>query len=197
MAMIYSDYPSNWEDIRAEVLERAKNVDGISQCECIGECGREHKGTRCTHLQYGSLTTKSKYEVILTTAHLCHDTKCPRLDHLKSMCQPCHQIFDLRDRQKRGTERESSNLGRRTRLERPEKKPRLEANRTISQSQVATNPPTMPDGEGLMSPILRLLADGYDHSSEEIRRHLEIEFKIAPFERFRPDSCRKSEGVFS
>jgi hypothetical protein len=62
MAMNYSDYPANWEDIRAEVLERAKNADGISQCECLGECGREHKGTRCPHLQYQRLTTRSKYK---------------------------------------------------------------------------------------------------------------------------------------
>jgi hypothetical protein len=100
MAMNYFDYPDNWEDIRAEVLKRAKNADGISQCECLGECGREHKGTRCPHLQYGLLTTKSKHKVILTTAHLCHTPKCDSLDHLKSMCQPCHQIFDLRERQK-------------------------------------------------------------------------------------------------
>lgn len=112
MAMIYSDYPSNWEDLRAEVLQRAKNIDGISQCECVGECKREHKGTRCPHLQYGRLTTRSKYRVILTTAHLCHDTKCNRLDHLKSMCQPCHQIFDLRDRQKHEAEGKSPKLSR-------------------------------------------------------------------------------------
>jgi hypothetical protein len=101
MGMNYSDYPDNWEDIRAEVLERAKNADGISQCECLGECGREHKGTRCLHLQYERLTTRSQYKVILTTAHLCHIPHCDRLDHLKSMCQPCHQVFDLRERQKR------------------------------------------------------------------------------------------------
>jgi hypothetical protein len=101
MAMNYSDYPENWKDIRAEVLERAKNADGISQCECVGGCEREHKGTRCLHLQYGRLTTRSKYKVILTTAHLCHTPHCAQHDHLKSMCQPCHQVFDLRERQKR------------------------------------------------------------------------------------------------
>jgi hypothetical protein len=101
MGMNYSDYPRNWKEIRSKVLERAKNAGDIFQCECVGECGREHKGTRCTHVQPGQLTTKSKYKVILTTAHLCHTTRCGRLDHLKSMCQPCHQIFDLRDRQRR------------------------------------------------------------------------------------------------
>jgi hypothetical protein len=99
--MNYSDYPENWKGIRSKVLERAKNADDVTQCECVGECGGNHKGTRCTHVQPGRLTTKSRYKVILTTAHLCHTTRCGRLDHLKSMCQPCHQIFDLRDRQRR------------------------------------------------------------------------------------------------
>lgn len=114
MAMNYSDYPANWKAIRTEALERAKNANGISQCECVGECGREHKGTRCPHLQYEQLTTRSAYKVILTTAHLCHTPRCDRLDHLKSMCQPCHQIFDLRERQKRSGDKlhalESANV---------------------------------------------------------------------------------------
>ena len=100
MAMNYADYPKNWKEIRAKVLERAKNLDDVLQCECVGECGRDHKGARCTHVQPGRLTTKSKYRVILTTAHLCHRTRCGRLSHLKSMCQPCHQVLDLRDRQR-------------------------------------------------------------------------------------------------
>ena len=101
MAMNYLDYPVDWKAIRDKILERAKNVSGISQCECIGECEREHKDNRCAHLQYQPLTTKSKHRVILTTAHLCHKPRCSSLNHLKSMCQPCHQIFDLRARQKR------------------------------------------------------------------------------------------------
>jgi Mrr N-terminal domain len=181
MAMNYSDYPENWGDIRAQVLERAKNDVGISQCECFGECGREHRGTRCLHVQYSCLTTRSKYKVILTTAHLCHDTKCARLDHLKSMCQPCHQIFDLRDRQKREAGGESQKLSRKTRLQQEEKKPRLEPKRMV-QLQVGTNSTTIPNGETLMLPALRLLADGRNHSSGQIREHLGVEFGIAPTE---------------
>jgi hypothetical protein len=108
MSMNYADYPKNWKEIRTAILERAGNAEGIPQCECMGECGRGHDGTRCPHIQYGRLTTRSKYKVILTTAHLCHDTKCARADHLKSMCQPCHQVFDLRERQKRKQEKKDS-----------------------------------------------------------------------------------------
>jgi len=181
MAMIYSDYPSNWEEIRVEVLERAKNVDGISQCECVGECEREHKGTRCPHLQYGRLTTKSKHKVILTTAHLCHNTKCGRLDHLKSMCQPCHQIFDLRDRQKREASGEGPKPSGRT-LEQQKKKPRPETKRIMLQPRVGTNSTTIPDSETLLLPVLLLLADSHNHSKEEIRGRLAVEFRIAPTE---------------
>lgn len=182
MAMNYSDYPENWEDIRTKVLERAKNADGISQCECVGECGREHKGTRCPHVQYGRLATRSQYKVILTTAHLCHDTKCARLDHLKSMCQPCHQIFDLRDRQKHEAQGGNIKLLRRTRLEKQERNLRLKAKRITAQAQVGANSILIPNGESLMLPVLRLLADGRNHSSEEIRERLGVEFKIAPNE---------------
>jgi hypothetical protein len=182
MTMNYSDYPSNWQDIRAEVLKRAKNVDGISQCECVGECGREHKGTRCLHLQYGRLTTKSKFKVILTTAHLCHETECARFDHLKSMCQPCHQIFDLRDRQKRRAEGENLKLSPTARpaiRDKEQWKPRPQPKQKIAQP---ANPVRIPNGETLMLPVLKLLANGLNHSSQAIRERLGVEYKIAPTE---------------
>jgi len=43
----------------------------------------------------------------LTTAYLCHDTKCDKQAHLREMCEPCHLIFDLRCRQL-GLRREAS-----------------------------------------------------------------------------------------
>jgi hypothetical protein len=144
MAMNYSDYPANWEDIRAEVLERAKNADGIPQCECLGECEREHKGTRCPHLQCERLTTRSKYKVILTTAHLCHTPKCDRLDHLKSMCQPCHQIFDLRERQKRDGGKTYALKSRAVQLSERAKR----GGSSPKKKQVQPKVTSQPDGEG-------------------------------------------------
>jgi hypothetical protein len=173
--MDYADYPENWKEIRARVLERAKNADGISQCECHGECGREHKGSRCLHLQYGRLTTKSKYKVILTTAHLCHTPNCARLDHLKSMCQPCHQIFDLRERQK-GQEGKTFAC-KNTVADLTESAARLPMKKKLQSKET---PPSLliPDSEALLLPLLKLLADDLTHSSEEIRGWLGVQFKI-------------------
>ena len=185
MAMNYSDYPDNWKDIRGEVLERAKNADGISQCECLGECEREHKGTRCLHLQYGRLTTRSKYKVILTTAHLCHTPHCARLDHLKSMCQPCHQVFDLRERQKRDGGK--THVLKSGDVQLSERTNRGGSPRKKKQVQPKVTPQSMeiPNGETLKLPVLKLLADGLEHSSQEIRERLRVEFKIGPDELIR------------
>lgn len=180
--MNYSHYPENWEEIRAEVLERAKNSDGISQCECVGECGREHKGKRCPHLQYGRLTTKSQYKVILTTAHLCHNPKCDRRDHLKSMCQPCHQVFDLRERQKRESGKPRALKSGATQLSKRAKRGGRAAEKKQVQPRAASQPVPIPDGEALLLPVLKLLADGLNHSSQEIRELLRVQFKIGPDE---------------
>jgi hypothetical protein len=193
MAMNYSEYPEDWKDIRTRVLERAENADDISQCECLGECGREHKGTRCPHVQYGRLTTKSKYKVILTTAHLCHTPKCDRLDHLKSMCQPCHQIFDLRERQKSSGNKiyalKSSAVQLSERSNRGGRPPKEEK----VQLQAASQPLPIPNGVALLLPVLKLLADGGEHSSQEIRERLRVQFEIATIVRIQKLANGKTE----
>lgn len=85
-------YPANWKEIVAKVRERSKD-----QCECAGECGL-HKTTggprRCEerHLRPAKW---ARGRVVLTTAHLCQDSKCDLLDHLKHMCNRCHLRYDL------------------------------------------------------------------------------------------------------
>ena len=94
--MNLSDYPKNWKEISAEIRLRSGG-----RCECTGECGL-HNGRdlidtyngRCKEMN----NTKAKYakgSVILTTAHLCHKTKCARRSHLKSLCQKCHLRLDI------------------------------------------------------------------------------------------------------
>ena len=189
--MNYSDYPETWAEIRAAVLRRAKNADGVSQCECVGECGREHKGTRCIHLQYGRLTTRSRYKVILTTAHLCHDTKCARLDHLKSMCQPCHQVFDLRERQNANLNRKRSGQIDEGRARKAKWKRRLCANMKGTQTKATAKP--MPNAETILLPVLLMLGDELNHSSEEIRERLAVKYDIAPSELIRKLRNGKAE----
>jgi hypothetical protein len=193
MAMNYSDYPDNWDEIRAAMLGRAKNDDGISQCECLGECGREHKGTRCPHLQYGVLTTKSKYKVILTTAHLCHIPKCVRPDHLKSMCQPCHQVFDLRERQQRDRGKAHAYKHSATLLGKWAKHENLAPKKKKAQPRAASQSLPIPDGGALLLPILKLLADDLEHSSQEIRERLKVQFKIAGNEHIQKLANGKTE----
>lgn len=92
-----ANYPENWGELRAAVLGRAKNADGVPQCECLGECGL-HRFTggprRCVELN-GTEARFAAGVIVLTTAHLCHDPACANLDHLKAMCQRCHLRLDV------------------------------------------------------------------------------------------------------
>ena len=40
----------------------------------------------------------------------------------------------------------------------------------------------IPDAQTLLLPVLRVLDDGLDHSSEEIRQRVRVQFDIAPHE---------------
>lgn len=121
-----ADYPKNWKAISAEIRERAKNADGIPQCECTGECGL-HRGRskafasgepaapkRCAEL-HGHPARWAKGKVILTTAHLCHNTKCARRKHLKAMCNRCHLRIDVKLHARHRRERKERETGQ-TRL---------------------------------------------------------------------------------
>ena len=48
-----------------------------------------------------------------------------------------------------------------------------------AQPGAAAKPVPMPNGEALLLPVLKLLADGLEHSSQEIRERLRVQFKIA------------------
>lgn len=117
MSFDAANYPENWGEIRTAVLERAKNEHGVPQCECTGECGLHrftplHTGSepapptigvdgkpgahrrRCEELN-GTPAKFAAGTIVLTTAHLCHDPSCAKLDHLKAMCQRCHLRLDV------------------------------------------------------------------------------------------------------
>jgi hypothetical protein len=87
------DYPPDWETVIVpEVRARAGG-----RCECTGECGlHQYTGgpRRCSERD-GQAARWAKGKVVLTTAHLCHDKKCARRDHLKHMCQRCHLRYDV------------------------------------------------------------------------------------------------------
>src|ERR1700740_1082055 len=96
-----SDYPENWKQIVAEILNRARNKQGQEQCECHGECLKHHD--RCEEINHTwpkLRRRKGKVKIRLTIAHLCNTPKCDDKSHLRAMCEPCHLIYDLRCRQK-------------------------------------------------------------------------------------------------
>ena len=91
MPMRRKDYPPNWEDLRA-----TKRRESGGRCQCEGECGlhRTHPGPRRCSERQGFLAVWARGIIVLTTAHLCHDTKCADLTHLKMMCPRCHIRYD-------------------------------------------------------------------------------------------------------
>lgn len=87
----YSKYPPDWKQIRSRILFRADN-----QCECEGECGlhRSDPGPRRCCERHGTPARWARGRVVLTIAHLNHDTTDNRPTNLKAMCQRCHLRYD-------------------------------------------------------------------------------------------------------
>lgn len=86
-----SKYPKNWREIRVEIMARAQN-----QCECMGECGlhRTTPGPRRCCEQHMHKAQFANGNVVLTIAHLNHDTTDSHPDNLKALCQRCHLRYD-------------------------------------------------------------------------------------------------------
>jgi heterodisulfide reductase subunit B len=77
-------YPENWDEISARIrFERAAN-----RCE---NCGVENY----------AINPKTGKKVILTVAHINHDTTDNREENLKALCQYCHLNLDRRNNQYR------------------------------------------------------------------------------------------------
>ena len=72
-------YPSNWKEIRADILKRAEN-----RCEF---CGIENYAIR----ENGS-------KVVLTIAHLDHTPENCDYGNLRALCQKCHNRYDAKHR---------------------------------------------------------------------------------------------------
>lgn len=91
MPVDYSKYPKDWKQISLRIRERSEG-----QCECEGECGL-HRTTggprRCRELNTAPARF-AKGKVILTVAHLDHDTNNNADSNLKAMCQRCHLRYD-------------------------------------------------------------------------------------------------------
>lgn len=89
MPMNLADYPTNWRAISKRI--RFGRAGG--RCECRGECGTDHRG-RCAELHGMSPESFGGRMVVLTTAHLDHDTQSDDPGNLRAMCQACHLRYD-------------------------------------------------------------------------------------------------------
>lgn len=92
MPIDYSEYPDDWRAISRRIrFERAGG-----RCEwCDAENGKPHPETGST--------------VVLTVAHLNHETHDVREENLAALCQRCHLNYD------RGRHAENRKYGRRHR----------------------------------------------------------------------------------
>ena len=116
MPVDWSKYPKDWRDISANIKARSGG-----QCECAGECGL-HDGQdlyepvahRCVE-RHGFSAKFANGTVILTTAHLNHDTQDSRPENLKAMCQRCHLRYDTKiHAQHSAITRKNKKLGEKT-----------------------------------------------------------------------------------
>lgn len=88
MPFVRERYPDNWEEISHRIrVDRAKG-----QCEF---CGAENYKA---HPETGS-------RVVLTVAHLDHDTTHNSDDNLRALCQRCHLRHDAKMHAKHAAEK--------------------------------------------------------------------------------------------
>jgi hypothetical protein len=106
MPIDYKKYPSDWQQTRNRILERAKNT-----CEC---CSLEKHSTVWSFRNLEKVTVWSKdlpyirsfsidpkeVKVVLTIAHLDHDETNHQVtdERLKAMCQLCHLRYDAKEK---------------------------------------------------------------------------------------------------
>lgn len=128
MPFVKSRYPENWKAISRAIRERAGQ-----RCECRGECSSAHVGGHCAapngaliRRQIDAPATWALAEsqgretgfgppvrVVLTVAHLDHDTANNDAANLKALCCRCHLVLDLaqHSRNARATRRSRKAIG--------------------------------------------------------------------------------------
>lgn len=89
-------YPENW---KSEVVPRIRARSG-NRCECTGQCGRVHAGTRtyianrCGLLNGMPIDEIEGPKIVLTVMHLNHQPEDCRDENLLHACQGCHNRYD-------------------------------------------------------------------------------------------------------
>ncbi len=89
-------YPANWTDIRAAILDRARNA--CEQCGITNRIWRNNRTDAWTQRadtasaweKRGDATTR----IVLTIAHLDHTPENCDPANLRAYCQRCHLAYD-------------------------------------------------------------------------------------------------------
>jgi hypothetical protein len=84
----YSKYPKDWKRIRNAILDRAAYA-----CEGSPKYPDCRAENRALHPVTGS-------KVVLTIAHLDHDTNNNDFSNLRAWCQRCHNTYDAKFRRR-------------------------------------------------------------------------------------------------
>jgi len=114
MPLDYNHYPPNWKtEIRPAILARAENR--CEHCKIANgnivirgtfegkDCYQDMDGTIWSDKERVKIgedylgevhPTNSIIRIVLTIAHLDHDTTNNSYDNLKAMCQKCHLNYD-------------------------------------------------------------------------------------------------------
>jgi len=97
MPIDYSKYPPNWQQLRANVLERANN-----ECEFCGVAN---------YSMIEKADGSGEFKCVLTIAHLDHDehNHDVKLNRLAALCQPCHLRYDAPEKAKRRRKKKYKN----------------------------------------------------------------------------------------
>jgi hypothetical protein len=87
-----TSYPANWQELRRQILARAR-----LRCECTGQCGL-HGGTRsprrCVE-RHRAPASFAQGRITLALAHLCScEPLCANPAHILALCQRCHLRID-------------------------------------------------------------------------------------------------------
>lgn len=123
MPIDYSKYPPDWKDIRARILARAKDCCefcGLANGEWIvrsSEDGSRYIVSETMTGGYrlnGELLRMSEIpdefaanpliRIVLTIAHLDHDTTHNDDGNLRALCQRCHLTYDAKHHAKNAAE---------------------------------------------------------------------------------------------
>jgi hypothetical protein len=99
-------YPEGWKQFSLNIRQNR----ALERCECAGECGL-HRDRRCVE-QDREQALWAQGRVILTVAHLCDcEPLCAQGDHVKAMCQRCHNRLDVPLRTRHRRERREREVG--------------------------------------------------------------------------------------